>query len=442
VSGGVDSVVLLHLLSRLGYHPMAVHVNYGLRGAESDADEAFVSQLCRDMALRLHIQHYDTRAFSRRNRLSTQVVARDLRYALFEQLAQEEGIRTVAVGHHRDDQVETLLLNLFRGTGPEGLAGMSSRRRLTRGSSAHLIRPLLCLARGEIEAYARAERLAWRTDSSNETGTYRRTVLRTRIMPVIEAEFGAGVGDRIAGVADRVRDYVRHSFRPQLRVRFASCSEADPAGGCLDAVLLSRQPTVWRSRIVLEALQRWIPAAPRTAAVAAEVERLLQAQPGRRVTLGQGAVWRERDRLRFVRADDAGEAGEQALMLGDTAIIPAGNVYVGGLEGPPASLADGDPLVAYADADALSFPLHLRPWRSGDRIQPLGMAHSKRVSDVLTDAKVDSSRRRAIHVLTSDDRVVWIVGVRLAHDARVRQETRRYAKMTFLPAHFPVADPE
>lgn len=448
VSGGVDSVVLLHLLGRLGYGVTAVHVNYGLRGAAAEADEAFVRTYCAEQQVPLHVAHVDTPAHAEAHGQSIQEAARELRYDLFARRAAEAGIRQVAVGHHRDDQAETVLLNLFRGSGPEGLAGMPARRPLDAAGRVDLVRPLLAVRRADVEAYAAAEGLAWRTDASNASLKYRRGAVREAILPAVVEHFGAAAVDHIARAADYLRAYVEADLRGTVDEALARYGREEEEGGSLDVAGLRGLPEVWRGRVILEALRRWLPGVGPEAAAVAAVAALLEAQPGRRVGFGTGTVWRARGRLRFVppAAEGAGTAvridapapgEEQAVPL------PEGTLRLALLAAPPARLDGGTPHLAYLDADRLVWPLTVRPWAPGDRFQPLGLmrrdaagrpvAQTKKVSDLLTDEKVPVHRRHAVRVLCSAGAIAWVVGHRISHAHRVRPDTRRVLRLRFEP---------
>ena len=273
VSGGVDSVVLLRLFHEAGFAVTACHVNYGLRGAESDGDEAFVRALAEELGLPVRVRRVELPEEGNR-----QEAARDERYAFFRETAEAEGAETVAVAHHQNDQAETVLLNLFRGTGPHGLAGMPASRPLAQDSPIQLIRPLLGWPRADIEALARERGWAWREDASNASDTYRRNWLRNQVLPLIEKEFGEGVSRRIADVAERIRAVV----------------------GLVDGGASSRLPInelralprAQRHSLYLSALRQFAPAAPRRAEAVAELEvaRRRLKEPIGRVVIGQHDV--------------------------------------------------------------------------------------------------------------------------------------------------------
>ncbi|PSQ75904.1 MAG: tRNA(Ile)-lysidine synthetase [Bacteroidetes bacterium QH_8_67_23] len=417
LSGGVDSVALVHLLRRRGWDVAAAHVNYGLR-ANADDDEAHVVHYCKSFAppVPLHRARRDPEARAEQ-----------------------------PVGHHRDDQAETLLLNLLRGSGPEGLAGMRPKRRLggeEDGSerAVSLVRPLLAVGRDEIEAYAEAQGLPWREDPSNRDARFKRAALRRDVLPALEAHF-SGAADRLARSAALVRQYVDEALRPELRRRFEEASDGEgPDDGARERALaveaLRAAPPVWRGRLLLEGLRRWCPGAPRTQAVAGELEKLLDAQPGRRVDFEAGRVWRERDALRFVQAKEERmkEGERQTLAPGRPACWPGGTLHAERLPTPPESLTPDDPHVALLDAEALALPLDVRPWQPGDRLQPLGMNGRTLVSDLLTNAKVPPSKRKSVRVVCSGDTIVWVVGHRLAESAKVRPSTQRVLRLTFEPS--------
>ncbi|MDX1531070.1 MAG: tRNA lysidine(34) synthetase TilS, partial [Rhodothermales bacterium] len=321
VSGGVDSMVLLHLL-RAEAAVVAAHVNYRLR-PEADADEAFVRAQCAAWGVPLEVRRVEEGLRG----ASVQARARAVRYGFFGDVAEAVGAAVIATGHHRTDQAETFLLHLLRGAGPAGLAGMPVRRPLTPESPLRLVRPLLFAARSEVVAYARAEGLAWREDASNDTADYRRNVLRREVLPVLEAHFGPGATGRIAEAAERLRAYLDAGAALAPDEAFARVGEERAEGGALDIGALLREPVVVRRGLLLEALRRWAPAAPRSSATVEELEALLAAQPGRRVAWPGVSVWRERDRLLFDRTPEL-DIAPRTVQPGQGARLPWGTLRV------------------------------------------------------------------------------------------------------------------
>lgn len=428
LSGGVDSVALASVLVALGMSVRAVHINYRLRGDASDGDEAFVRTWCGERGIDLIVRAFDGEWPSD---ASVQQAARDFRYAVFEEEALAISCGKVAVGHHRDDQAETVLLNLFRGSGPEGLAGMPVRREISPGSSVQVVRPLLAERRSDIAAYARAQGFTWREDASNTALQYRRGALRERVLPLLEQHFGGAVVENIARSGALVREYVDEVLRDELE----ACFDTALAGeGSVDEAAIRALPPVLRRRVCIEALRRWAPGFEADARAAARIERLLDMQPGRRLVFGNTAVWRERDRIVFVRSD-SGSSVEVAPVrrLDDEGAIeiPGGYLHVERLGAPPGDLVAGAPDEVYLDARTARFPLQVRPWAAGDRFVPLGMSRGKKISDFLTDERVPAHRKRAVHVVESEGRIVWVLPLRIAEEARIREDSSEVIRLRF-----------
>lgn len=434
VSGGVDSVTCLSVLQRLDYDVHVLHANYGLREG-ADADEALVRRWCSEQSPSVPFTAValDAEARAATKEESVQEAARRLRYDALAERAMEIDASAVATGHHRDDQAETLLLNLLRGSGPEGAAGMRPSRSLREAPSVSLVRPLLDASRDDIEAYARAADLPWRDDPTNRSLAYDRGVIRTEILPRLTKHFD-GARDTLARSATLMGEYVDQALRPALEERMAAAYQECALGGQLSLDALTNEPPVWRRRLLLEALRRTLPSASYSYAMAEELDALVDAQVGRRVEVAAGAVWRERTGLRFLPDEAELEAVSPTPVAWDESVsIPQGELRVERGVDYPSSLDSGTPNIAYADADRLAPPLTVRSWADGDRFRPLGLEGSKSVSDLLTDAQVAPHRRRGICVLCNDEHVVWVVGHRLDHRVRVRPGTDRVARLVLRP---------
>ncbi len=444
VSGGLDSMVLLDLLTRIeprraspaeptgsrARRVIAAHVNYGLREG-ADADEALVREWCAACDPPVPVEVHRA-SLSPGDAASTQEEARDIRYAFFRRLARRHGARAVAVAHHRGDQAETVLLRLFRGSGPTGLGGMAPSRALDESGETSLVRPLLDISKEELKRYAEARDLPWRDDPTNTSGPYARARLRTDVLPAIEQAFPGATG-RIAHAGTLLRQLADDTLDPKrtrlLKSAFEPAEGDEPPGGWLHLDRLRAMSTYWRRRIILDALERSIPTAPRTSGVARAVDDLLDAQVGRKVMLGQGAVWRERNAL-FLEPQGPTPVDPRPLAPGDSIQTEVGIVCLTSVPLPSKDdLQTAGDAVAHIDADRLAGDLRLRSWRAGDRIQPLGMAGTKPVSDVLTDAKTPPHLREQMLVVADTERIVWVVGLRVHHDVRIRPSTSRALKL-------------
>jgi len=441
VSGGVDSMTCLSVLRRLGYDVHALHANYGLREG-AGVDEALVRRWCEEQSpsVPLTVVPLDAEARVEAKDESLQEAARRLRYDALAERALEIDASAVATGHHRDDQAETLLLNLVRGCGPEGASGMRPSRPLQAARPVSLVRPLLGVSREDLEAYAEATGLPWRSDPTNRSLDYDRGVIRTEILPRL-AEHFEGVRDTLARSATLMGEYVDQALRPALEERMGAAYEECDHGGRLSLDALAAEPPVWRRRLLLEALRRALPLASYSYTMAEELDALVEAQVGRRVEVTNGSVWRERTGLRFLpEGAELASVSPTPVDWGEPVSIPQGELRVERCAERPPSLDLGTPNVAYADADRLGTSLTVRSWVDGDRFRPLGLDGSKTVSDLLTDAQVAPHRRRGICVLCNDEHVVWVVGHRLDGRVRVRPDSDRIARLVLRPREKP-SDP-
>lgn len=414
VSGGVDSVVLLRTLHRLGVSVIAAHVDHGLR--DPTADVAFVRALAAELGVPVDVQAV------RLGPGNVQAEARRARYAALATVAKREGARVVAVGHTATDQAETVLLHLVRGAGLRGLAGLARRRALA--PDLDLVRPLLDVTRTDVEALARAEGWAWQEDPSNAKDTFARNRLRHRVLPELEEEGGPGTVRRMAHTASVAREAVEAVDSLVEK----ELGEANHGGRlALSAVAGLPRREVWAS-----ALTRLTPSGPRHAAILDSVDALVDRPVGSRVVLPGLTVWRERGALRFQM--DTSEAEVVTALRGDgpaALATPDGVLHID----PARCRPSPDPFVECADASALGGAVTLRPWQVGDRFRPLGLDGSVLVSDLLTGRRVPPSERSRQRVLCgADGAIVWVVGHRLAAAAAVTDATADRVALRWVPA--------
>ncbi len=417
VSGGVDSVVLLDVFDRLGFECEVIHVNFQLRGSESDRDEKFVVDLCAQRGFKLHVHQAPVEPDTAGNKRSVQMIAREIRYSLFAKTASKQQIASVAVGHHCDDQAESLLINLNRGTGLEGIAGMRPVRSLD--ASCNLIRPLLAETRESIRAYAEARHLEWREDTSNQDEKYLRSRLRAKVMPHLNAE-------ALARSCNLVGQWVDQCIVPAITENFDEASH----GQSLKISYLEKLPSILAQRLVIEALRRWIPRASADEAIAQRIIALIPMQSGKRIEVGGGVVWRDRNDLTF-SAFMEHEKMKRFRLFGNSSPIPipGGKLRLDLTPTKPRRFTDSDE--AWLDADQLTIPLTVRTWEEGDRIRPLGMKGTKKISDLITDIGISASKRKDTIVVCSEQEIVWVVGYRLSDTFRITDKTRNYVRLYF-----------
>ena len=434
VSGGMDSMALLHVLHDLGHAVHIAHVNYQLRGEESDDDEALVQAYALERNIPCNVLKVDRELKEGPVGRSFQEKAREVRYAFFEALAYKLEIVCVAVAHHQDDQAETVLLKLVKGSGMEGIAGMRPSRILSPGSDIQLIRPLLDQPRTTIRAYASKKEVPWREDASNATDAYKRNVVRNQVFPILKKHFGDAVTANLARSASIFQGYWEQSLVTELESRYRhSCPGPDLIG--IDA--LKKQPDVWKNRIMLEFMYKRMPDMDVSFHMVEALVDLLDAQVGRRVMLPAGTVWREREYLLFTPAVSVSpeavefrvpEKGEQS-----TIAFKGGKLDISVHIEKPESLVVSDPNTIWVDKDALHASILVRTWKEGDRMVPYGMTGHKKISDLLTDAKIPTHQRASNYVLESAGKIVWAVGVRMADPFKVSGTTNEIAKLVFHP---------
>lgn len=404
LSGGADSVALLLALLKLGYSCEAIHCNFHLRDEESDRDEKFVEELCRIKGVLLHVVHFDTQHYAREHKISIEMAARELRYAVFEEYRCKREATAVAVAHHRDDNAETLLLNLIRGTGIRGLRGIQPK-------NGYIIRPLLCVGRSDIMEYLEWRGVGYVTDSTNLTSDYTRNKIRLEIIPRM-AEINPSVGDSIDATAKRVSD-AELVYRNAIEKSIERVKNAN----CIDIKLLRDE--VAPAAVLYEILS---PLGFNSTQID-NIASSLDGESGKTFSAGDYTLFKDRDVLVI--------SNNQNFVV--DAVVPFG---AGVIETPVGSLIssvfDFDGVISkqsdivYLDADKLKAPLALRNIKNGDRFQPFGMRGTKLVSDYLTDKKRSiMEKRRQLVVVDADDAVVWLVGERPAAPFCVGKSTKR-----------------
>lgn len=391
LSGGADSVALLRVLLRLGYACEAAHCNFHLRGEESMRDERFVRALAERLGVPLHVIHFDTNAYAVSHNVSVEMAARELRYDWFAKLRQECGAKVVAVAHHRDDSVETFLLNLVRGTGINGLQGI-------RPVNGDVVRPLLCVSRVEILDYLSSLGQDYVTDSTNLQDEFVRNKLRLNVIPILEI-INPSVSDTIAETARRLAD-VAQVYQEAIQ---AAKQRVMPDGETIDIPALCREPGA--QNLLFELLYPL----GFNAAQVNDVFRALHGESGRMFYSREWVLLIDRNRL--IRRPSGEVESQPELCLERMEVNPPFSVPHNNKE-------------AYVDAEKVQGELTLRKWQSGDKFIPFGMKGFKSVRNYLRDKKFSRFEKERQWVVCDGDRIVWLVNERLDNRFRVTSETR------------------
>lgn len=403
LSGGADSVAMLLLLVRLGYRVEAMHCNFHLRGDESDRDEAFCRQLCQGHGIPLHVVHFDTHAYADLHKVSIEMAARNLRYTYFEQLRRDLHAEGVCVAHHRDDQVETVLLNLVRGTGLHGLTGMAPRRD-------HILRPLLSVSRADIVAWLEQQEQDFVTDSTNLVPDVQRNKLRLQAIPLLRT-VNPAASDNIARTALRLAEAERVFNRALEEGEARATERLDDHGMPLLRISLSRLLEEPSPEYLLFRILQPLQFTPQ------QIEQI----SGRLSQLATGSEWRSpshqlvADRGSLLAAPlPSSPLKPMKLPEGGNYVLPSGDrLKVSRMQVDADFQLVKDRMAACLDADLVAFPLTVRPVAEADRFVPFGMRGSKLVSDYLTDRKMSLiAKRRQLVVADASERIVWLVGER------------------------------
>ena len=405
VSGGIDSMVLLHVLGSLGHPCVVAHVDHGLRGSESDDDLAFVRETCLTAAIPFLFKSVDVPGRVRARGVSIQMAARELRYAWFQELRCTDPM-PIALGHHADDAVETLVLGLMRGVGAQGWAGM-------RPANDGFIRPLLFAGREDIIRYAQEHAIRYREDSSNADPKYLRNRVRLDVLPLLESS-RPGALRSIARSLTPLRELERLAGR-----RIAEeCMDLRPDGEGVLRVPFDRIERSEAPHLFLLHLLRERGFHPDT------IERVREAVAEQ----ATGSVFSSTDHMlnidrHALLISPAHHARPVHTIEEFAPPSPDGPfAWSYGTSDEPAGILTPDR--ARLDAERLTFPLELRPWRHGDRIRPIGLGGSKLVSDLLIDAKVPMTEKEDVYVLVSSGTVVWVCGHRVAEGFQATSGTR------------------
>ncbi len=423
LSGGADSVALLRILRDLDYKIEAAHCNFHLRGAESDRDEAFVRQLCDSLCIKLHLIHFDTETYALVHQVSVEMAARELRYGYFRSLCKDIGAETVCVAHHRDDAVETFLMNLLRGSGIHGLTGI-------RPKNGQIVRPLLCVGRQDILDYLHSIGQDYVTDSTNLESIVLRNKLRLQVLPLLK-QLNPKAVENIDKTANYLREaekvynayFAADPDRGQVPVRNNPAQMADrylsPVRIPLDEIL--KQPSAECF------LHEWLAPYGFNPSQIAQILDALTGESGREFLSATHTLLIDRSQLvlepkqaeiKPLRIPEAGNYRFSPEILFSVKLT-----Y-------DLSISKSEEC-ATLDAANIQFPLTVRQVASGDAFCPFGMEGRKLVSDFLTDRKISLlEKRRQLVVTAANGDIIWLVGQRTDHRYRITASTHQVLSIT------------
>jgi len=408
VSGGADSVVLLHVLMSLGYKCLVAHCNFHLRMEESDRDELFVRSLANDFKLPYYQIDFDTIKYAVERKISIEMAARDLRYAWFYELLHEHDAQAIAVAHHADDSIETMLMNLIRGTGLKGLTGIQPRNH-------KVVRPLLCSTRMEIESYLVSKDLDHVEDSTNATIDYQRNKFRNEVLPLL-SEINPSVRQTLYDSLGRFEGIsaVYQQAIDQMKQEIV-LNETELIK--MDIACIKKQVHI--PTIMFELLHPF----GFSTSLIEQITEQLDGESGKIFYSDTNRLLKDRKYL-LISIKEKNDKEEYPVTENDTVLEVPFQMKI------TKQVVNADFKVSkelnhvHVDASKLTFPLILRRWKDGDSFFPFGMKQRKKISDFFIDNKLSLLEKEHSWILESNNEIVWIVGQRLDDRFRVTKETR------------------
>jgi len=413
VSGGLDSMYLLKVLLLRKYPITVAHCNFLLRGDESEGDETFVSSFCHENNINYCVKKFETAHYAGQKGISIQMAARDLRYEWFKELLIQHGLTKIVTAHHKTDNVETILLNMIRGTGLKGMEGIQA-------ISGNKIRPLVCLSRKEIAESAASLNIAYREDSSNRNDNYHRNKLRLRVLPYIakinpDFEETFRNNGAIVSQANTFIGFYMEALIKQICMERGDITE-------LNLELLQQAP---QPKFVLYSI---ISPYGFNASTANDIYTALHGIPGKQFYSPSHRLLLDRKKI-FIQPLPLTEERYYSVSAETKELITSQHQW--SFEKVDAFYT---PLpgnrYAVVDYDKVEFPIVIRPWKKGDKLKPLGMKGHKKVSDILIDKKIPMLEKERMWVVESGTKIIWLAGLVLSEDYKQMEDTKSVLIMT------------
>ncbi|MGL5959125.1 MAG: tRNA lysidine(34) synthetase TilS [Bacteroidales bacterium] len=420
VSGGIDSMSLLHLLHQAAHTIIVAHCNFSLRAEASDSDETFVQNFCKQQNIPYFTKRFNTLQYAQSQGLSIQVAARNLRYEWFEQLAQEQHCDKIAIAHTLSDSIETFFINLTRGTGVRGLRGITVQH-------GKIIRPLLFATRSELEQYATQEQITYREDSSNNDTKYKRNFIRHKIVPHFK-EANPAFEHTMQANMQRIA-ISQHLLQTQLEAlqNNACVYEQDTVH-----IYIHKLPQVQQSFWLYELLHKY----GFTETAVQNIEASLTSHSGKHFLSATHKLLKDRNKLIIKPINTDTQKTELQIIKKNISANTPTNLQYGKhnlhlqIISPIEVDFSSPHNIAFLDYDKLTFPLSLRQWKNGDKFMPYGMQGNKKVSDFLTDKKISLFDKQAHYVLlTASNTIVWLIAQRIDGAFAIDTNTKKVLRL-------------
>lgn len=413
VSGGVDSVVMTDLFYRASYQCTILHCNFNLRGAESDGDEAFVRSLAASYDMPVYVQEFETEDLAAEEGISIQMAARKLRYEWFEEISTKHGVNIIATAHNMNDTVETVLINLSRGTGIKGLTGIPTKNE-------KFIRPLLNVSRREILKYIDERQLRYREDSSNASKKYHRNKIRHDVIPVMEEVNPAFVKTMYENIRkisegyeifqdtiEKKRDSLFVKLSTHYEIKIAEIKKLSPLSTWLYELFSIYNFSKDQCQ---------------------DIEMILDSDSGKQFISTTHLLYKDRDKLLLLEVEEESFERFYIDSPGSKASLPFA-MDIDLIDREDAGDFPSSQKIAFLDFEKLTFPLTIRKWQHGDYFFPLGMQQMKKVSDFFIDTKIPVPVKKKIWIMASGKNIIWIMGSRIDDRYKVTETTDQVLKL-------------
>lgn len=419
VSGGEDSVVMLDMLAKANIQCVVAHCNFQLRGEDSNKDEIFVKNLAKKYGFKFFVVRFDTRKYAKKQKISIEMAARNLRYKWFEKIRTENNCKYIATAHHQNDSVETVLLNLTRGTGLRGLTGIPLKNR-------HIVRPILHLTKNQISEYVQKNNLQFRTDKTNFENKHNRNKIRNQIIPLFETinpAFAKNISENIERFSE-----IEQIFMQKIEQERKNCISIKNDFTEIDIEKLKNLSPL--HTYLYEFLQPY----NFSNKITDDIILSLNAESGKTFFSETHRLIKDRNKL-IISNLIKKKSGSITLsnVFGNVSIckkLPDGTKILFEMFDKTKDFRiEKSPKIAYFDFEKLSFPLELRKWQAGDYFFPFGMKGKKKISDFFVDKKMSLLEKENAWLLSSNGKIIWVVGMRTDGRFAISLETKKVLKI-------------
>jgi tRNA(Ile)-lysidine synthase len=428
VSGGLDSVVLCELCYQAGFDFIIVHCNFQLRNEESERDEKFVQQLAEKYNKEFLVGKFDTKNYAMQKKISIQVAARELRYNWFfsivgrlpmtydrinNESTNDQRPTAILTAHHQDDNIETILMNFFKGTGIAGLRGILPKQE-------KIIRPLLFAKKEELKQFALENNLSWVEDSSNESDKYSRNFFRHQVIPLVRKIYPAAI-DNLADNIDRFRD-IELLYYQSINQHKKNLLEQKGDEIHIPVLKLKKSPPL--NTIIFEIIEEYHFSAKQVE----EVVNLLDSESGKFIQSSSHRILKNRNWL--IISPNQNKSSQTILIEEKEKLIvfEKGNLHITIIPAanfqPPTVNS-----IAFLDAATINFPLLLRKWKQGDYFYPLGMTKKKKLNRFFIDNKLSQTEKEKTWVVEMNKKIIWVVGLRIDNRFKITPNTKQALRM-------------